>query len=77
MGKSVFQAVDNVNTVLADALEDWDIFDQKGIDAYMNELDGTENKGKIGAMPFWVYRWPWPKLQPRKQECRFTAMWAV
>ena len=49
MGKSVFQAVDNVNTVLADALEDWDVFDQKGIDAYMNELDGTENKGKIGA----------------------------
>jgi enolase len=49
MGKSVFQAVDNVNTVLADALEDWDVFDQKGIDAYMIELDGTENKGKIGA----------------------------
>ncbi len=49
MGKSVMQAVDNVNTILADALEDWDVFDQKGIDAYMNELDGTENKGKIGA----------------------------
>jgi enolase len=49
MGKSVIQAVDNVNTLLADALEDWDVFDQKGIDAYMNELDGTENKGKIGA----------------------------
>ncbi len=49
MGKSVMQAVDNVNTVLAEALEDWDVFDQKGIDAYMIELDGTENKGKIGA----------------------------
>lgn len=49
MGKSVFQAVDNVNTVLADALEGLDVFDQKGIDAYMIELDGTENKGKLGA----------------------------
>ena len=49
MGKSVFQAVDNVNIVLADALEGLDVFDQKGIDAYMIELDGTENKGKLGA----------------------------
>lgn len=49
MGKSVLQAVNHVNTVLADALEGFDVFDQKGIDAYMIELDGTENKGKIGA----------------------------
>lgn len=49
MGKSVLKAVENVNTILADALEGLDVFDQKGIDAYMNELDGTENKGKLGA----------------------------
>ncbi|HRH34689.1 MAG TPA: phosphopyruvate hydratase, partial [Catalimonadaceae bacterium] len=45
MGKSVLQAVNHVNTVLADALEGFDVMDQKGIDAYMIELDGTENKG--------------------------------
>jgi len=49
MGKSVNQAVENVNTILADALEGLDVFDQQGIDAYMIELDGTENKGKLGA----------------------------
>lgn len=49
MGKSVIQAVNHVNTVLADALEGFDVMDQKGIDAYMIELDGTDNKGKIGA----------------------------
>jgi enolase len=49
MGKSVNQAVDNVNTVLSDALEGLDVFDQQGIDEYMIELDGTENKSKLGA----------------------------
>ncbi|MFM7725164.1 MAG: phosphopyruvate hydratase, partial [Flavobacteriales bacterium] len=49
MGKSVFKAVEHVNTVLSDALEGWDVTDQKGIDDYMLELDGTDNKGKIGA----------------------------
>jgi len=49
MGKSVFKAVENVNTILADALEGLDVMDQKGIDAYMIEIDGTENKGKLGA----------------------------
>lgn len=49
MGKSVLKAVENVNTILADALEGLDVFDQKGIDRYMNELDGTENKARLGA----------------------------
>jgi enolase len=48
-GKSVLKAVKNVNTVLADALLGWDVTDQTGIDAMMIALDGTENKGKLGA----------------------------
>jgi enolase len=48
-GKSVLKAVKNVNTVLADALLGWDVTDQAGIDAMMIALDGTENKGKLGA----------------------------
>jgi enolase len=48
-GKSVLKAVKNVNTVLADALLGWDVADQTGIDQMMIDLDGTENKAKMGA----------------------------
>ena len=48
-GKSVLKAIKNVNTVLADALLGWDVADQTGIDQMMIDLDGTENKGKLGA----------------------------
>lgn len=48
-GKSVLKAVKNVNTILADNLLGWDVADQSGIDAAMIKLDGTANKGKLGA----------------------------
>lgn len=48
-GKSVLKAVKNVNTVLADTLLGWDVADQTGIDQMMIDLDGTENKSKLGA----------------------------
>jgi len=48
-GKGVLNAVKNVNTTIADALIGWDVADQTGIDAKMLALDGTENKGKLGA----------------------------
>ncbi len=48
-GKSVLKAVKNVNTILADNLLGWDVADQTGIDAMMIALDGTPNKGKLGA----------------------------
>lgn len=49
MGKGVLKAVENVNGEIAEALANWDGFDQRGLDARMNELDGTENKGRLGA----------------------------
>ncbi len=49
LGKGVLQAVENVNTVLADALRGFDAEDQIGLDARMLELDGTPNKSKLGA----------------------------
>ena len=49
VGKGVIKAVNNVNTVLADALEGWDALDQAGVDAQMIELDGTPNKANLGA----------------------------
>jgi len=48
-GKGVLKAVKNVNTILTDHLLGWDIADQTGIDAAMIALDGTPNKGKLGA----------------------------
>ena len=48
-GKGVLKAVKNVNTTLADSLLGWDVADQTGIDAMMIALDGTPNKGKLGA----------------------------
>lgn len=48
-GKGVLRAVDHVNENLADALVGFDALDQITIDEYMLELDGTENKGNLGA----------------------------
>ncbi len=49
MGKGVLKAVENVNNIIAPALEDMNIYDQAKIDKTLIELDGTENKGKLGA----------------------------
>lgn len=48
-GKGVLQAVENVNNILAKELEGMMVQDQNAIDARMLELDGTPNKGKLGA----------------------------
>jgi len=47
--KGVLNAVNNVNTILADELVGWDVADQTGIDNKMLAIDGTENKSKLGA----------------------------
>jgi enolase len=49
MGKGVLQAVANVNDIIAKELQGVDVFEQNAIDALMIQLDGTENKGKLGA----------------------------
>ncbi|MGH9671258.1 MAG: phosphopyruvate hydratase [Terriglobales bacterium] len=48
-GKGVQKAVSNIRTVLAPALAGMDAADQRALDQRMIELDGTENKGKMGA----------------------------
>jgi enolase len=48
-GKSVLKAVENVNHTIADALKDTNVEDQDAIDQRLIELDGTPNKGKLGA----------------------------
>ncbi len=49
LGKGVLKAVANVNDVIAPALKGWDVFDQRGLDYKMLELDGTPTKSKLGA----------------------------
>ena len=49
MGKGVLKAVANVNEKIADALKGLDVFEQNMIDQLMIDLDGTENKGNLGA----------------------------
>lgn len=49
LGKGVLNAVDNVNTIIAPAIIGLSALDQSGLDRFMIELDGTENKGKLGA----------------------------
>ncbi len=49
LGKGVLQAVDNINTIITPELLGYESFKQGEIDKLMIELDGTENKSKLGA----------------------------
>lgn len=49
LGKGVLKAVENVNEIIAPKIIGWNIFDQVGLDKLMIELDGTPNKGELGA----------------------------
>ena len=49
LGKGVQQAVENVNSVIAEELMGMDALDQRAIDRTMVDLDGTRNKSKLGA----------------------------
>jgi enolase len=49
MGKGVLEAVAAVNGEIAEALLGFDATEQEAIDAAMIEIDGTENKGRLGA----------------------------
>jgi len=48
-GKGVLKAVQNVNKTIAPKVKGFDVTDQRGLDELMKKLDGTENKGKLGA----------------------------
>src|SRR5260221_13522415 len=49
LGKGVLKAVKNVNDIIAPKLLGYDIVDQTGVDQMMIDVDGTANKGKLGA----------------------------
>lgn len=49
LGKGVLKAVENVNTLIADAVNGFNVFEQEAVDRAMIDLDGTPNKSKLGA----------------------------
>lgn len=49
LGKGVEKAVSNVNEIIAEKLIGYDVFDQLGVDESLIAIDGTDNKGKLGA----------------------------
>ncbi len=49
LGKGTLKAVENVNTEIADVIVGYNVFDQVGLDKLLIELDGTYNKGRLGA----------------------------
>ena len=49
MGKGVLQAVDNINSKIADSMIGADAIDQRGIDQLLRDIDGTPNKKNLGA----------------------------
>ncbi len=49
LGKSVYRAVDNVNGEIAQELEGYNVFEQVAVDEALIDLDGTPNKGRLGA----------------------------
>ena len=57
MGKGVEKAVENVNEAISDALIGFDSESQIDVDRTMIELDGTENKGKLGANAILAVSW--------------------
>ena len=62
LGKGVTKAVENINTVIADAVVGLDASDIYAVDAAMLKADGTKDKGWVRSRPHRRRRWPdpWP-----------------
>ena len=74
LGKGVQKAVQNVNEVIGPELYGVDAFDQPGLDKLLIELDGTENKGKLGANGILGVSWLPPKRAHTPSACRYTSI---
>lgn len=57
LGKGVLKAVENVNTKIASELVGFSVYEQNLLDRIMIELDGTANKGKLGANAILGLHW--------------------
>lgn len=76
-GKGVNKAVENVNETIADALIGLDPTRQVEIDEMLIRLDGTPNKGRLGANAILGASWLWPRLLPSPWVYLCTNTWAA
>ena len=76
-GKGVSQAVSQVNGELADALRGHDAADQAGLDRAMIDLDGTPNKGRLGANAILGVSLAAAKAAASEPGCRCGGTWAA
>jgi len=74
--QGVLQAVGNVNGEIAESLGGCDAADQRTLDARLIELDGTPNKGRLGANAILRFRWRRRGLRRGLANCRCIAIWA-
>jgi len=75
LGKSVKKAVDNVNKLIAPKLIGMNPEEQREIDRTMIELDGTENKSKLGANAIVACSWLAQNLHPFARVKNCTSIW--
>lgn len=73
-GKGVLKAVENVNTIIAPALQGDCVFDQRALDHKMLALDGTSTKSKLEQTPSSVCHWLPLKQPPKHWVCHYTAI---
>ena len=77
VGKGVTRAVEAVNSIIAPALKGYDASDLFDIDATLLSLDGTENKGHLGANAILGVSMARPARRPMHSRCRCIATWAA
>ena len=77
LGKGVLTAVANVNGEIRDALLGQNAAGQEAIDRRLIELDGTENKARLGANALLAVSLAAAHAAAQERPCRCTSLWAV
>jgi enolase len=73
LGKGVLKAVEHINTEISEAVLGLDASEQAFLDKTLIDLDGTDNKSRLGANAMLAVSWRWPAPRPRSPACRCTA----
>ncbi|KAF1854247.1 hypothetical protein Lal_00014277 [Lupinus albus] len=76
-GKGVLKAVEHINTEISEAIMGLDASEQAFLDKTLLELDGTDNKSRLGANAMLAVSMAVAKAAPKRQACRCTAISAV
>ena len=75
--KGVTKAVEHVNGEIAEAIVGMNALRQVELDNTLIDLDGTDNKERLGANAFWAFPWLPPAPPPTIWPCRCSSTWAA